>query len=78
MYVYLMMVLIHICTQLQKHSQPLIFLFVLRTFEWRLILWFNRIYMIVIIFLLNLILVFRITKYEVRRMMSNTDVATIK
>ena len=43
MYVYLMMVLIHICTQPQEHSQPLIFLCVLRTFLWRLILWLNRI-----------------------------------
>ena len=31
-FVYLMMVLIHICTQPREHSQPLIFLCVLRTF----------------------------------------------
>ena len=46
------MVLIHICTQPQEHSQPLIFLCVLRTFLWRLILWLNRIHTVVIIFLL--------------------------
>ena len=51
-YVYLMMVLIHICTQPQEHSQPLIFLCVLRTFLWRLILWLNQIHTVVIIFLL--------------------------
>ena len=39
MYVYLMMVLIHISTQLQEHSHLLIFLFVHRTFLWRLISW---------------------------------------
>ena len=39
-----MMVLIHICTQPQEHSQPLIFLCVLRTFLWRLILWLNQIH----------------------------------
>ena len=48
----IMMVLIHICTKLQEHSQPLIFLFVLRTFVWILISWLNRIRMVVIIFLL--------------------------
>ena len=37
MYAYLMMVLIHICTQLQKHSQPLIFGFVLRILIWRMV-----------------------------------------
>ena len=42
-FVYLMMVLIHICTQPQEHSQPLIFLCVLRTFLWRFILWLNQI-----------------------------------
>ena len=52
MFAYLMMVLIHICTQPQEHSQPLIFLCVLRTFLWRLILWLNQIYTVVIIFLL--------------------------
>ena len=41
MYVYLMMVLIHIFTQPQEHSQPLIL--------WRLIFWLNRIHMVVII-----------------------------
>ena len=51
-FVYLMMVLIHICTQPQEHSQPLIFLCVLRTFLWRLILWLNRIHTVVIILLL--------------------------
>ena len=51
-FVYLMMVHIHICTQPQEHSQPLIFLCVLQTFLWRLILWLNRIHMVVIIFLL--------------------------
>ena len=52
MFVYLMMVLIHICTQPQEHSQPLIFLCVLRTLLWRLILWLNQIHMVVILFLL--------------------------
>ena len=51
-FVYLMMVLIHICTQSQEHSQPLICLCVLRTFLWRLILWLNQIHTVVIIFLL--------------------------
>ena len=51
-FVYLMMVLIHICTQPQEHSQPLIFLCVLRTFLWRLILGLNQIHTVVIIFLL--------------------------
>ena len=50
--VYLMMVLIHICTQPQEHSQPLIFLCVLQTFLSRLILWLNQIHTVVIIFLL--------------------------
>ena len=40
-----MVVLIHICTQLQEHSQPLIFIFLLRTFVWTLISWLNRIRM---------------------------------
>ena len=52
MFVFLMMVLIYICTQPQEHSQPLIFLCVLRTFLWRLILWLNQIHTVVIIFLL--------------------------
>ena len=51
-FVCLTMVRIHICTQPQEHSQPLIFLCVLRTFLWRLILWLNRINMVVNIFLL--------------------------
>ena len=51
-FVYLMMVLIHSCTQPQEHSQPLIFLCVLQTFLWRLILWLNQIHTVVIIFLL--------------------------
>ena len=51
-FVYLIMVLIHICTQPQEHSQPLIFLCVLRTYLWRLILWLNQIHTVVIIFLL--------------------------
>ena len=50
-FVYLMMVLIHIYTHPQEHSQPLIFLCVLRTFLWRLILWLNRIHTVVIIYL---------------------------
>ena len=39
-------------SQPQEHSQPLIFLCVLRTFLWRLILWLNQIHTVVIIFLL--------------------------
>ena len=48
----------NICTQPQKHSQPLICLCVLRTFLWRLILWLNQIHTVVIIFLLFKKLVF--------------------
>ena len=51
MYDCLIMVLIHIYSQFQEHSQPLIFLCVLRTFLWRLILWLNQIHTVVIIFL---------------------------
>ena len=58
-FVYLMMVHIHMCTQPQEHSQRLIILCVLRTFLWRLIFWLNRIHMVVIIFLLFKKLVFR-------------------
>ena len=39
-------------SQPQEHSQPLIFLCVLRTFLWRLILWLNQMHTVVIIFLL--------------------------
>ena len=46
------MVLIHICTQPQEHSQPLIFVCVLQTFLWRFILWLNQIHTVVIVFLL--------------------------
>ena len=50
-FVYLMMVFIHIYTHPHEHSQSLIFLCVLRTFLWRLILWLNQIHTVVIIFL---------------------------
>ena len=61
-YVYLMMVLINICTRLQEDAQALIFISVLRTFVWTLISWLNRTRIVVIIFLLFK-LVFRFRMY---------------